>query len=37
LISVHAASSEAIDQIKEIFGHAHVEDISSTEEASVPA
>ncbi|WP_445370815.1 hypothetical protein ACH518_16015 [Methylomonas sp. HW2-6] len=37
LISVHASSSEAIDQIKEIFGHAHAEDISYTDEASVPA
>jgi hypothetical protein len=37
LISVHAASGEAIDQIKEIFGHAHANDISSTDETSVPA
>lgn len=37
LISVHAASSEAIDQVKEIFEQANAEDISSTEEASVNA
>lgn len=37
LISVHAADGEAIDQAKEIFEHAHAEDISSTEESSVPA
>ncbi len=37
LISVHAASSEAIEQIKEIFGHAHAEDIASTDESAVPA
>jgi hypothetical protein len=37
LISVHATSGDAIDQIKEIFGHAKAVDISSTDEASVPA
>ncbi len=37
LISVHAASNEAIDQIKEIFGHADAEDIASTDESALPA
>ena len=37
LISVHAASSEAIEQIKKIFGHEHAEDIASTDESAVPA
>ena len=37
LISVHTTSSEAIDQVKEIFEQANAEDISSTEEASVNA
>lgn len=36
LISVHTANSDSIDQAKEIFELAHAEDISSTEEASVP-
>jgi hypothetical protein len=35
LISVHATSSDARDQAKDIFERAHAEDISSTEEASV--
>ena len=35
LISVHAESSEAIDQAKKIFEEAHAEDISSTGESSV--
>ncbi len=35
LISVHTVSSEAVDQAKKIFEHAHAEDISSTGEASV--
>jgi len=35
LISVHAKTSEEIDQAKDIFEKAHAEDISSTEEASV--
>lgn len=37
LISVHTSSSEAIDQVKQIFEKAHAEDISSTEETSVDA
>lgn len=37
LISVHAGSSEAIEQVKEIFGHADAEDIASTEESAVPS
>ena len=37
LISVHTTSSEAIDQVKEIFEQANAEDISSTEEAPVDA
>ena len=37
LISVHTASSETIDTAKEIFERNHAEDISSTEETSVPA
>lgn len=37
LISVHASSSDAIHQAKQIFENAHAEDISSTEEASVSA
>jgi len=37
LISVHTTSGEAIDQVKEIFEHAHAEDISTTGEASVSA
>jgi len=37
LISVHTASSRALDQAKEIFEHAKAEDISSTEESSVAA
>jgi hypothetical protein len=37
LISVHTSSSEAVDQVKEIFERAHAEDISSTGEASVNA
>lgn len=35
LISVHTASSEAIDKAKEIFEFAKAEDISYTEESSV--
>ena len=35
LISVHAASSEAVDKAKKIFERNHAEDISSTEEKSV--
>ena len=35
LISVHAATSEAVDQAKKIFEEAHAEDISSTGESSV--
>lgn len=35
LISVHAASSDARDQAKDIFEKAHAEDISSTEEKTV--
>ncbi|MBK8817278.1 MAG: hypothetical protein IPN42_18030 [Methylococcaceae bacterium] len=37
LISVHAANSEAVDRVKDIFEKANAEDISSTEETSVPA
>lgn len=37
LISVHTESSEARSQAKEIFEHAHAEDISSTSEAGVSA
>ena len=35
LISVHAPTSESVDQVKKIFEQARAEDISSTEEASV--
>jgi hypothetical protein len=35
LISVHAASSEAVDKAKKIFERNHAEDISSTGESSV--
>ena len=35
LISVHTSNSESVDQVKEIFEHAHAEDISSTDEESV--
>jgi len=36
LISVHTTNSESIDQAEDIFELAHAEDISSTEESSVP-
>jgi hypothetical protein len=35
LISVHAATSKAVDMAKQIFERNHAEDISSTEEKSV--
>lgn len=37
LISVHTADSKECGQVKEIFENADAEDISSTEEESVPA
>lgn len=35
LISVHTSSGEEVDKAKNIFEHAHAEDISSTGEAAV--
>jgi hypothetical protein len=37
LISVHTESSEERSNVKKIFEDAHAEDISSTNEAGVPA